>query len=166
MSQFTRKSRMMNGNTVNGLKYRKHRILFPYPDAAECCTNGREPHAKDAGTLICSNITNPGSLKKAAGIRYVVSFCPKRSVSSHRRWRQGWRQCRCAKDSRPLCADLDGRSESGKNGKTKVIQIQKTVKKPKNKNSKKVRETHTSNKKPHLSVRFWWGKVDSNHRSH
>ncbi len=111
--------------------------------------------------LICSNITNPGSLKKAAGIRYVVSFCPNNSVSSHRRWRQGWRQCRCAKDSRPLCADLDRRSESRKSSKTKVIQIPKTVKKPKKQNSKNVRKTHINNKKPHFSVRFWWGKADS-----
>ncbi len=129
-----------------------------HPDAAGGGTNGREPHAEDAGTLICSNITNPGSPKEAAGIRYVVSFCPNNSVSSHRRWRQGWRQCRCAKDSRPLCADLDRRSESRKTGKTKVIQIPKTVKKLKKQNSKNVREIHINNKKPHFSVRFWWGE--------
>ena len=86
------------------------------PNAAGSCTDRRQRHAQDAGTL--KTAENDIRLQeKAAGCRCYVSSCPNRHVSSHRRWRQGWRQCLSEKDSRPDGSDHDTRSEEA--GKAK-----------------------------------------------
>ena len=49
--------------------------------------------------------------------RVYFPSCPNRHDLSHRRWRQGWRQCLSEKDSRPGGPDHDARSEEA--GKAK-----------------------------------------------
>ena len=77
------------------------------------------PEPSETLCLRCSSAEKrgkriPAARNKAAGILVILSFCPTRHVSSHRRWRQGWRQCHCVEDSRPDSRDPDVWTPTGK----------------------------------------------------
>ena len=104
----------------------------------------------------------PGCKEKAAGCRCYFSFYPNRYISSHRRWRQGWRQCLSEKDSRPDSSDHDTRSEGAKIIKNSTGLCPKTVvREPvlfSQKLIKKFGNCREKSKTPHLSMRSLVGE--------
>ena len=89
--------------------------------------------------------------------RVYFPSCPNRHDLSHRRWRQGWRQCLSEKDSRPDSSDHDTRSEGAKIIKNSTGLCPKTVvREPvlfSQKLIKKFGNCREKSKTPHLSMR-------------